>query len=200
MTTDYDTAFRQWVINGGSTDNQPLPPSSDELNQLLSPSLNLIKSISDEIVYHPVSYTLLFGTQASANLQANFNVVINPHSAVSSADVQARILSAINVFFALENWNFGDTFYFSELATYVMNQLAPDITSFVIVPRQPGLYFGNLFEIKCATNNIFLSCATTANIVIVGGLTSSNLKTITNTASSLVNNQSAVSSVFGGLS
>ena len=37
--------------------------------------------------------------------------------------------------FSLENWDFGETFYFSELSAYVMNQLAPDLTTFVIVPR-----------------------------------------------------------------
>jgi hypothetical protein len=200
LTTDYDTSFRQWVTNGSNFGTKPLPPSSDELNQLLSPSLNLIKSISDEIVYHPVSYTLLFGSQATPNLQANFNAMINPHSAVSSADVQARILSAINTFFALDNWNFGDTFYFTELSTYVMNKLSPDLISFVIVPNQPGQYFGNLFEIQCATNNIFLSCATTSNIIIVNGLTATNLKTITTApTNSLTNSQTVTTTAYGGL-
>ena len=119
---------------------------------------------------------------------------------VSSADVQARILAAINTFFALENWNFGDTFYFTELSTYVMNQLSPDLIAFVIVPKQPGQHFGSLFEIQCSTNNIFLSCATTSNIVIVTGLTATNLKTITTTSTnSLINTQTVVSSTFGGL-
>ena len=190
LTSDYDLAFRKWVSNG-AVGTTPLPPSSDQLNTLLSPNLNLIKSISDEIIYHPVNYTLLFGAQAEPSLQATFNAMINPSSAVSAADVQTRILQAINTFFALENWNFGDTFYFTELSTYVMNQLAPDLISFVIVPSQPGLYFGNLFEIQCATDNIFLSCATTSNIVIVSGLTGTNLKTISSTpTNSLTSNQS----------
>ena len=195
LTTSYDTAFRTWVISGGT---EPLPPSSSELNTLLSSNLNLIKAVSDEIIYHPVTYTLLFGAQSDSNLQATFNVMINPSSAVSSADVQSRILSAINTFFSLENWNFGDTFYFTELSTYVMNQLAPDIINFAIVPKQPGLYFGSLFEIQCPGDSILLSCATTSDIVIVNGFTSSNLKTITATTTSVTSNQVVTSSVFGG--
>ena len=195
LTKDYDTAFRQWVSSGGT---EPLPPSSDQLNSLLSSNLNLIKSISDEIVYHPVSYKLLFGSQADTNLQATFNVMINPNSSVSNADVQARILTAINTFFSLDNWNFGDTFYFSELSTYVINQLSPDVINFAIVPTKPGLFFGNLFEITCPSNQILISCATTSNIVIVDAFTSSNLKTVTSTSiNNLSSTQTVNSTAFG---
>jgi len=197
LTNSYDTAFRQWVA-GGTVGTEPLPPSQDSLNSLLAPNLNLIKSISDEIVYHPVKYTLLFGPAADASLQATFDVMINPSSAVSSANVTARVLTAINQFFALANWDFGDTFYFTELSTYVMTQLSPDIISFVIVPSQTGQYFGSLFEIQCPSDSIFLSCATTDNIQVVSGLTSSNLKTVTGTAlTSTANLQQVTSANYG---
>jgi len=196
LTTDYDTQFRQWLI--GSNVTEPLPPSSDELNSLLSPNLNLIKSISDEIIYHPVSYKLLFGSQADPSLQATFNVMVNPSSAVSNADVQARILTAINNFFALDNWNFGDTFYFSELSAYIINQLTPDVINIAIVPVQANQYFGSLFEIQCPSNQIFVSCATTDNIVIVPGFTSTNLKTVTGPAlASVTTSQNIISANNG---
>jgi hypothetical protein len=198
LTNDYDTAFRLWIAAGATVGSEPLPPSSDELNVLLSPSLNLIKSISDEIIYHPVNYNLLFGPAADPSVQATFNVMINPASTASSADVSARILAAINTFFALDNWNFGDTFYFSELSTYILTQLTPDVISFVIVPTQSDLYFGSLFEIQCPSNQIFISCATTDNIVIVSGLTATNLKTVTgNALNSVVTSQNVISAPLG---
>jgi hypothetical protein len=199
LTHSYDIAYRQWVAKGAlQNGTEPLPPSQDELNTLLSPNLNLIKSISDEIIYHSVNYTLLFGAAADTNLQATFEVMINPASAVSSANVIARVLTAINQFFALDNWSFGDTFYFTELSTYVMNQLAPDVITFVIVPVQTGQYFGSLFEITCPSNSIFLSCATAANIQVVSGLTSTNLKTVTGTAlSETVSSQQITSANYG---
>jgi hypothetical protein len=177
LTNSYDRQFRQW-LNGANV-SQPMPPSSGELNSLLSTNLNLIKATSDEIVYHPVKYRLLFGTSADTNLQAYFNVIKNPNSTVSDSNITARVLTAINQFFALENWDFGDTFYFTELATYVMSTLSPDVTNFVIVPRQAGKYFGSLFEIKCPSDQIFVSSATANDISVVSGLTSNNLKTIT---------------------
>jgi hypothetical protein len=118
---------------------------------------------------------------------------------VSESDVKARILTAINTFFSLDNWNFGDTFYFSELSTYVVNQLTPDVINFAIVPTQPGSYFGNLFEIHCPSDQILVSCATTDNIVVVSGFTNSNLKTITtSSANNAVGNQSITSAILGG--
>ena len=197
LTSSYDTNFRQWLA--GANMSQPLPPSSTELSNTLSSTLNPIKSISDEIVYHPVSYTLLFGSLADVSLQANFNVIINTNSVVSDSDVKARILTAINSFFSLENWNFGDTFYFSELATYVINELTPDITGFVIVPVQPDKYFGSLFQIECPSNKIFISCATTDNIKIVSGYTSDNLKTVAGSAVLPVVSQTISSAANGGL-
>ena len=175
-----------------------MSPSSSELNSLLAPNLNLIKSISDEIVYHPVSYLLLFGPQAPDNLQATFNVVKNPASTASDNDIIARIIAAFNRFFALDNWNFGDTFYFTELSTYVMNQLTPDITNFVIIPKQGNLYFGALFEIKCPSNQILISCATGADINVVAGLTGDNSRTVTGSGlSSVVTSQNITSATFG---
>ena len=80
-----------------------------------------------------------------------------------------------------------------------MNQLAPDLISFVIVPVKPDSFFGSLFEIQCSTDSIFISCATADNIVIVSGLTSTNIKSITSTpVNNLTNNQTITSNPLGG--
>ena len=198
LTKDYDTIFRQW-ISGASID-QPLPPSSDELYNTLSPSLSLIKSISDEIVYHPVSYRILFGSSAETSLQAIFKITKNANSVASDNDIKSRAITAINQFFSLDNWNFGDTFYFTELSTYVMTQLAPDITNFVIVPRQSGVYFGGLFEIKCPSNQIFINSATVSDIEIISGITSGTIKSVTGAAITAVSSTQTITSANYGAS
>lgn len=195
LTKSYDTLFRQYVEN--STTTAPLPPSSDELYNLIGSNLNLIKSISDEIVYHPVKYKVLFGEIASPELQASFKVSKNENSVVSDNDIKSRIITAINQFFTLDNWNFGDTFYFSELSAYVMNQVAPDITNFIIVPRQDGSYFGSLFEIKCPSDQIFINGATVSDIEIITGITSNNIKSVTGKAITEIYTQNVSSSQYG---
>jgi hypothetical protein len=196
LTQNYDTAYRQWIA--GITTSQPLPPGTDELYDLLSPNLNLIKSLSDEIVYHSVKYKTLFGQTAPAELQASFKVIKNPSEVLSDNDIKSRIITAINDYFSLGNWDFGDTFYFTEMATYVMTQMAPDISSFVIVPRLGGLGFGSLFEITSASNELFISTATVSDIDIITDITATGIKSIAGTTvTTNATSQVITSSTYG---
>jgi hypothetical protein len=173
LTADYDTAFRNWLLTKSGT--KPLPPTSQSLENNYSRNLNPIKTISDEIVYQPVTYKVLFGSTADIKLQAKFKAVINPSSTASHNSIISRALSAINSFFALENWDFGQSFYFSELSTYVMNLLTPDITNFILVPTINS--FGSLYEINCQDNEIFVSGTTAADIEVIDAVTASQLNT-----------------------
>ena len=197
LTKTYDTEFRQWIA--GSLINKPLPPGSDELYDSFAPSLNVIKSVSDEVVYHPAAYKVLFGSLADPELQASFKVVKNPGQVLSDNDIKARVITAINQFFSVDNWDFGDVFYFSELSTYVMTQLAPDVSSFVIVPRFGGLNFGSLFEIRAASDELFINGATVNDIEIISGITPSAIKSIPGTATntSVFSQQNITSSTYG---
>jgi hypothetical protein len=173
LTSDYDSAYRTWLLNGVGT--EPLPPTSQALALNYDADLELIKTISDEIIYQPVKYKVLFGSQADINLQATFKAVKNPNIPTSDNDLKTQILNAINQFFALENWDFGQTFNFSELSTYVMNLLTPSITNFVIVPTINN--FGSLYQVSCLSNEIFISGATVNNIEIIDAITASQLNT-----------------------
>lgn len=199
LTQTYDTDFRRWV--SGALASQPLPAGSDELFDTLNPNLSLIKSLSDEIIYHPVAYKQLFGQTAAPELQASFKVIKNASEVLSDNDIKSRIITAINDYFSLGNWDFGDTFYFTELATYVMTQLAPDLSSFVIVPRLSGLGFGSLFEVTSASNELFISTATVADIDIITDITATGIKSIagTTTTSTTAGSQIISSSTYGSL-
>lgn len=194
LTKEYDIQYRQW-ISGGRT-IEPLGPSSDFLYNTLSPELNKIKSISDEIIYHPVKYKVLFGSKATSDVQATFKVVKNDEMVISDNDVKSRILTAISEFFSLENWEFGDNFYFSELATYVMNRLAPNIVNFIIVPKQTELSFGGLFEIRSEKDQLFINGATIDDIEIIESVTASKIKSAGQIAldNTIVSKQSITSS------
>lgn len=174
LTKDYDKTFREWL--DGTRTVEPLPPSSDFLYNLLSTDLNKIKSISDEIIYHPVKYKVLFGDKATADVQATFKVVKNSEVVISDNDVKSKVLSAINEFFALENWDFGGDFYFTELSAYVMNRLSPNIVNFIIVPKQSSLTFGSLYEIRAEKDQIFINGATVSNIEIISAITASKIR------------------------
>ena len=174
LTRSYDISFRSWL--DGTIENKPLPLSSDNMYKNFGQQINLIKSISDEVIYHPVKYKVLFGDKSESKFQATFKLVKNLNEVTNNDDIKVRVIQAINQYFNLENWDFGDTFYFSELSTYVMTQLAPDIVTFVIVPDQAVQTFGSLYEIKSESDEIFISGATVQDVEIIDALTASKLR------------------------
>jgi hypothetical protein len=173
LTKAYDLDYRNWLASG--TGAAPLPPTTQSLEENYSATLEPIKAISDEIIYHPVNYKVLFGSQAEAPLQATFKAVSNPARTISTTDLQTRILAAIEQFFAIENWDFGQSFNFGELSTYVMNIMSPDIINFVIVPKSDN-GFGSLYQITCLSNEIFISGTTVNDIQIIDNVTASAIK------------------------
>jgi hypothetical protein len=187
LTKQYDLDFRRWLI--GKLDVEPLPLSSDQLSLTLSKELNSIKAMSDEIIYHPVKYKVLFGSNASLNLRASFKVIKNPEQLISDNEIRTSVLSAINEFFSVENWDFGDSFHFSELVTYIMNKTTPYLVNIVIVPRQPDLHFGSLFEIKAESDQIFINGATTDDIEVISAITASNIS-----ANGAINSSNSIAS------
>ena len=168
----YDNLFRIWLQDGGT---KPSASTSDQLRINYSGTLDPLKSLSDQIIYHPVKYKILFGSNADEELQATFKVVKNTKTNVTDAVIKTRVISAINEFFALDNWDFGDSFYYTELAAYVHNQLAPDLLTAVIVPNQTGQTFGSLFQINSAADEIFISGATVDDVSIITALGANQL-------------------------
>lgn len=181
LTLDYDTAYRRYLTNGGT---EPLAPTSQSLENNFLEKLDPIKSISDTLVFHPAKYKVLFGTKAPSNLQATFKAVRNPARITSDNDLKTRILTSINEFFSLDNWDFGQSFNFTELSTYVLNQLTPDILNFIIVPKNSSMSFGNLFEITSQTDEILVSGTTADDIEIIDAVTASEV----NSPSNLITN------------
>jgi hypothetical protein len=200
LTRGYDSLYRQWI--NGSISAKPLPPSSDNLYVSYGSDLDKIKSISDEIIYHPVKYKVLFGDKAETSLQATFKIVKNPETVTNDNEIKSRVIEAINQYFSLENWEFGETFYFSELSTYIMNYLTPDLVSIIIVPNLDTSVFGSLYEIKSEADEILISGATVSNIEIIDAVTATKLKASGNviTASTEISNTGIQSSTLSSTS
>ena len=116
--------------------------------------------------------------------------------------IKTRVIAAINEFFALDNWDFGDTFYFTELAAYIHNELAPDLLTAVIVPNQSGQSFGSLFQINSAADEIFISGATVDDVSIITALGANQLaasgSVVTSTSTATTNTSTTSGSAVSG--
>jgi hypothetical protein len=180
LIRSYDESYRIYLAGG--LDIEPVAPTSEALRTTFGSALSSIKSISDDIIYHPVKYKTLFGSKADPALQAIFKVVKNQNLSINDNDLKVRIISAINDFFDINNWDFGDRFYMGELTTYILNTVAPDLANIVIIPRQSSQAFGSLFEIQSSSDEILISAATVDDIEIVSAITASEIGVRTNTS------------------
>ena len=183
LTRVYDTDYRNWITDITGTVIKPVKPSTNELRDAFG-SLEKSKSVSDAIVFNSVSYRPLFGDKADPELQATFKVVKNNATLVSDNEIKTRVVEAINEYFSVANWDFGDTFYFSELAAYLHQVLSPDILSIIIVPKISSSSFGSLYQITSSRDEIFISATTVNDIEVIDVITSAQLQASGNVVNS----------------
>jgi hypothetical protein len=135
--------------------------------------------ISDNIVFNSVTFKPLFGAKAPLQLQGIIKVVKALNTVASDSEIKSQVVAKINEYFTIDKWDFGDSFYFSELAAYLHRQLGSIISSVVLVPLNPLKSFGDLYEIRSAPNEIFVSAATVSDIEVISALTQSNIRSQT---------------------
>lgn len=173
LTTSYKEAVDIWLKqNDGS--EFPKPPTSTELTEMFADVENRIV-VSDSTIWHSAKYLQLFGDTADPDYRADFKVIKLPNSTLSDDEIRQRVISLTNEFFSVDNWDFGESFYYTELATYIHINLSTEIASVVIVPQNPSSKFGELFEIPSASDQLFVSTATVDNVIIVNSLAKSNI-------------------------
>jgi len=174
VTDAYYTAYRNYVQDTTNTVSKPSQPTNSELTTAYT-SLQDSKMLSDNIVLNSVNFKPLFGTKADASLRADIQVIKTAGSIVSDSEVKSRVVSVVNQYFDITNWNFGDTFYFSELAAYIHEQLGDIVGSVILKSLDSSKTFGDLYEIRSTSNEIFVSALTVDNVNVINSLTSETL-------------------------
>jgi hypothetical protein len=176
VTLGYYTAYQNWLRDTTGTVVEPATPTISELSAEYQ-TLNDYKMISDNLVINSVSFKPLFGPKAAVALQGTIKVIRAQNSTASDSEIKSLVLAEMNNYFSIDKWDFGATFYFSELAAYLHRRLGTIISSVVLVPLDPQKAFGDLYEIRCQPNEIFANGATVDNIDVIDALTSTNLRT-----------------------
>jgi hypothetical protein len=166
LTSTYNTEYRSWVNSGASETTKPLPLTSYGLEKLMS-AIVPYKSISDSIVFHPVNYKVIFGKNADSRNQVTIRITKSDTTRISDAEIRSRTITAINEYFAVDNWDFGETFYFTDMAAWIHKSLGGIISSIVLVPIQSRLTSNDLFQIPCEDNEIFISSATVNDVEVI---------------------------------
>ena len=178
VVDEYYDAYLNYVRDVTGTVPEPTPPTISELTLAYS-RLNDYKMISDNIVLSSVIFKPLFGAKAALALQATIKVVRAARSTATVSEIKSQVIAAVDRYFTLDKWDFGDSFFFSELAAYLHQQLGSIISSVVLVPVNPLKTFGDLYEIRSAPNEIFVSAATVADVEVIEALTQTNIRSQT---------------------
>ena len=176
VTLSYYTAYQNWIKDSTGTVTEPTAPTLDELT-IDYAGLQNYKMISDNMILNSVQFLPLFGAKAPLALRAVIKVIPAAGTNASTSEIRNLVVANMDAYFTLDKWNFGDTFYFSELAAYIHSQIGDIVSSVVLVPLNPQKSFGDLYEIRSAPNQIFVNAATVNDIQVIQALTSTNIRT-----------------------
>lgn len=173
LTSGYYNSVIDYVR--GLTNVAPTPPTPLDLRTSYGYLLEN-KMLSDTVVLHPGKIKLLFGSLADQSLRAKFRVVLAPTATFSAERVKQEVINVINQYFEISNWDFGDTFYATELISLIHQALPTQISSVVIVPTYSVNSFGSLFTINSGLDEVLQSAATISDVEIVAALTPTVLR------------------------
>ena len=175
VTQAYYTAYTNWITDVTNTIPEPIKPTIDELSQEYG-QVQDYKMLSDAVIVNSVVFKPLFGPKAAQNLRGTIKVIKVSNTSASDSEIRSAVLTAMNNYFSINNWNFGDTFFFSELSAFLHTECGELISSAVLVSNDPSQPFGTLYEIKCQPYEIFVNAATSNDVVIVPALTPAELQ------------------------
>ncbi len=176
VTNEYYVAYQNYIRDVTGTVPEPTPPTIDSLTTTYG-GLQDYKMISDSVILNSVEFKPLFGEKAAEELRATIKVIKAANSTASISEIKNLIVQNLNNYFTLDKWDFGDTFYFSELAAYLHAEMGGIISSVVLVPLNPQKSFGDLYEIRSTPSQIFVNAANVNNVEVIEALTSTNIRT-----------------------
>ncbi len=160
----YFLALKRWLEDPLAS--QPATPTPLDL-RLAYNYLTNNKMISDTVVLRPGKIKLLFGRRAILPLQAVFKIVRSADTTLTDNQIKNTVVTTVRNFFDPTTWEFGETFYFTELAAAVHAALPIEISTFVIVPVSADNNFGDLFQVQAAEDEIFYPDLTENDVQLV---------------------------------
>lgn len=175
ITRGYYSNLNLWL--NGLIPVRPTPPTPFELRNDYGYLIDN-KMISDTIVLHPANIKIIIGAQAPNELKATLNVVKSQFSTLTNNQIKTAIVGYVNEFFDISNWEFGETFYFTELATFIQTKMPVDVSAIVLVPVSNTNIFGDLDQIYANDDEIIQPSISVNDIQIVESLDPRTYRTV----------------------
>lgn len=168
ITRGYYNAISLWLNDRLET--KPEPPNTFQLRNDYN---NLLgnKMISDSVIIHPGKIKTIIGKHAIDSLKAKIKVIRSTNNRkLTNNQIKTIIVDAVRKFFDINKWEFGQTFNFTLLASYIHNILPIELDSVVLVPTSATHIFGDLLQVFCKDDEIIQASISVNDIEIVESL------------------------------
>jgi hypothetical protein len=175
ITNGYYLELQKWLT--GEISYRPAMPTSTDLRNAYNETLSN-KMISDTVITHPGKIKILIGAKANPELRAKIKVIRTTNNTLTNNQLKIKIVSIVRDFFDIKFWEFGETFYYTELDTRIQNELVAEIASTVLVPVSPNNSFGDLYQVFAAEDEILQVNITIEDVEIVSAYNSINIRQI----------------------
>lgn len=171
ITRGYAQNIRLWL-----NDQLSQKPQAPTPFQLRSDYQDILenKMISDTVILHPGKIKTLFGPKADPELRAIIKVIRSSGSQ-SNNQIKSEIVGFVREFFDISRWEFGETFYFSELASFIHSRLPTALESVVLVPTLNTNQFGDLYQVFSREDEILQAHFSPDQVEIVQSLDAKTL-------------------------
>lgn len=173
ITRGYARNIRLW-LNGQLT-SAPEAPSSFQLRSDYQDLLES-KTISDTVILHSGNIKVLFGPKADVELRGTVKIIRSSDRSLSNNQIKSNVVDAVRDFFDISLWEFGEAFYFSELAAHIHSQLPTALDSVVLVPTLNTNQFGDLYEVSTKEDEILQVDFSVDQVEIVEALDPTTLR------------------------
>lgn len=173
MSRGYYASIRRWL--SGFVSTPPEPPTPFQLRNDYGYLLES-KMISDTVVLHPGKVKIIIGEKARDELRATIKIIRSTNREMTSNQIKAAVVDAVNEFFDINRWEFGETFYFTELSSYIHSKMPSSIDSVVLVPKFDRNVFGDLYQVFAKEDEIIQPSMSVNDVEIVESLNPRVLK------------------------
>ena len=173
ITKGYYMALKRWLEDPLAT--VPDLPTPLDLRTSYGYLLDN-KMISDTVVLHPGKIKLLFGAKAPASLQATFKVIRSADTTLTDNQIKTVLVTTVRNFFDITLWEFGETFFFTELGAAIHTALPTEISAVELVPMISSSHFGDLQQILAREDEVFYPDITVDAVQIVTAYTATTLR------------------------
>ena len=167
------TLQRLWL--SGKLESRPEEPTSFQLRNDYGYLLQN-KMVSDTVVLHPGKLKIIIGDKAPDVLKGTIKVIRSSNRTLTGNQIKTEIVDIVNEYFDINKWEFGETFFFSELASLIHSRMPVDIDSVVFVPKYKNHLYGDLLQVVAKEDEIIQPSISVSDVEIVESLNPRILK------------------------